>query len=177
MKLGKYVRPVCMPRKEGQRADDLAVPGQHGYVAGWGEKQIQLKQSSKSSKRRKGRSKVVVHVALAVSPDAICKNSTSQTFNSTVMFCAGDEKAGQHSCRGDGGGPFVRERYDPKSKVYRWTVAGLVSWGEGCGVKGRFSYFTRVAPYFDWISLVQNSKKKSEKKRRRKRLNRRNNES
>lgn len=155
--------------------NDLATPGKHGFVAGWGEKQTQVNQQDrKSSKqhRKKGRSKVTVHIALAVSPNKACRNNTRQVFNSTVMFCAEHDKAGQHSCRGDGGGPFVRERYDSRSRSYRWTVAGLVSWGEGCGVKGRYSFFTRVAAYSDWISETTNPSKKGRNNLRRRRLNR-----
>lgn len=149
--------------------NDLATPGKHGFVAGWGEKQTQVKQERKSSKkhRKKSRTKVTVHIALAVSSNKVCRNNTSQAFNSTVMFCAEHDKAGQHSCRGDGGGPFVRERYDSKSRDYRWTVAGLVSWGEGCGVEGRYSFFTRVAPYSNWISEKTNPPKRKGRNLRR----------
>lgn len=157
VKFGKYVSPVCLPAEH----NDLAAPGKHGFVAGWGEKQTQAKQDKKSSKHRKrGRSKVTVHVALEVSPDKACGNSTRQAFNRTVMFCAEHNKAWQHSCRGDGGGPFLRENYDSKTRGYRWTVAGLVSWGEGCGVKGRYSFFTRVTPYFGWILETTNPPKR-----------------
>lgn len=173
VKLGKYVSPVCLPEEN----EDLAAPGKHGFVAGWGERQTRLKPDRKSSKqsRKKSRTKVTVHIALGISSAQVCRNSTKQAFNNTVMFCAGDgEKAGQHSCRGDGGGPFLRERYDSKTRKYRWTVAGLVSWGEGCGVKGRYNFFTRVAPYFDWIAETRNPSKKGGRLRRQ-RLNGRQN--
>ena len=169
VKLGKYVSPVCLPGMN----DDLIIPGKHGFVAGWGERQTHIK-SRKASKQshKKGRSRVTVHIALAISNNRVCRNSTKQAFNSTVMFCAGDgEKTGQHSCRGDGGGPFLRERYDSKSRSYRWTVAGLVSWGEGCGVKGRYSFFTRVEPYSAWIADTTNPPKKGGRRLRRQRLN------
>jgi len=168
VKLGKYVSPVCLP-DVAMPGNDLATPGKHGFVAGWGEKQTQVKQERKSSKkhRKKSRTKVTVHIALAVSSNKVCRNNTSQAFNSTVMFCAEHDKAGQHSCRGDGGGPFVRERYDSKSRGYRWTVAGLVSWGEGCGVEGRYSFFTRVAPYSNWISEKTNPPKRKGRNLRR----------
>ncbi|XP_078348810.1 uncharacterized protein LOC144633803 isoform X2 [Oculina patagonica] len=172
VKLGKYVSPVCLPDLA-LRGNDLATPGKHGFVAGWGEKQTQVKQQDRKSSKhhRKKSRKVTVHIALAVSSNKVCRNSTRQEFNSSVMFCAEHEKAGQHSCRGDGGGPFVRERYDSKSRSYRWTVAGLVSWGEGCGVDGRYSFFTRVAPYSNWISETTNPSKKGRSHLRRRRLN------
>ena len=147
--------------------NDLAMPGKHGFVAGWGEKQTQVKQERKSSKKHRKKSRTKVHIALAISSNKVCRNTTSQAFNSTVMFCAEHDKGGQHSCRGDGGGPFVRERYDSKSRGYRWTVAGLVSWGEGCGVEGRYSFFTRVAPYSNWISGKTNPPKRKGRNLRR----------
>ena len=95
VKLGKYVSPVCLP-DEAMPGNDLATPGKHGFVAGWGEKQTQVKQDRKSSKkhRKKSKTKVTVHIALEVSSNKICRNSTSQSFNSTVMFCAEHDKAG-----------------------------------------------------------------------------------
>ena len=165
VKLGKYVSPVCLPEKD----DDLAIPGKHGFVAGWGERQTVNKD--RKSSRKKSRTRVTVHIALAISSNQVCRNSTKQPFNSSVTFCAGDgEKADQHSCRGDGGGPFLRERYDSKSRKYRWTVVGLVSWGDGCGVKGRYNFFTRVKPYFDWIAKMRNPPKKGIRRLRRQRL-------
>ncbi|XP_068695192.1 uncharacterized protein [Montipora foliosa] len=165
VKLGKYVSLVCLPEMN----EDLAVPGKHGFVAGWGEKQKNSKKDKKSKQsRKKSRSEITVHIALAISPNKVCKNSTKEAFNSTVMFCAGGgDKPGKHSCRGDGGGPFLRERYDSRSRKYRWTVAGLVSWGDGCGVKGRYNFFTRVAPYFRWIEDIRNPLKKDKRQLRR----------
>lgn len=169
VKLGKYVSPVCLPEKD----KDLAIPGKHGYVAGWGEKQTHMKQERKSSgrqSRKKSRSRVTLHIALSILSKKVCINSTKQVFNSSLMFCAGEgEKSGQQPCRGDGGGPFLRDRYDSRSRRYRWTVTGLVSWGEGCGTKGRYNFFTRVEPYFDWITETMNPPKRGGRRLRRQR--------
>ncbi|CAH3155316.1 unnamed protein product [Porites lobata] len=175
VKLGKYVSPVCLPEKD----KDLAIPGKHGYVAGWGEKQTHMKQERKSSgrqSRKKSRSRVTLHIALSILSKKVCINSTKQAFNSSLMFCAGEgEKSGQQPCRGDGGGPFLRDRYDSRSRRYRWTVTGLVSWGEGCGTKGRYNFFTRVEPYFDWITETMNPPKRGGRRlRRQRKRNRRN---
>jgi secreted trypsin-like serine protease len=64
-----------------------------------------------------------------------------------VMMCAGLVDGGKDSCQGDSGGPLVvkgpRERYD--------RIVGIVSWGEGCALKGRPGVYTRVSAVHDWV--------------------------
>lgn len=62
------------------------------------------------------------------------------------MICAGFESGGQDACDGDSGGPLVTvSGKTPK-------LAGLVSWGDGCGKPHKFGVYTRVANYVDWVS-------------------------
>jgi trypsin len=59
------------------------------------------------------------------------------------QICAGDIKDGlRDSCYGDSGGPLIN-----RSGV----LVGIVSWGMGCGVKGKPGVYTRVSQYRDWI--------------------------
>ena len=62
------------------------------------------------------------------------------------QLCAGGVK-GQDACQGDSGGPLMG--LEPASdKIY---LAGVVSWGIGCGREGLYGVYTKVSNYRDWI--------------------------
>jgi secreted trypsin-like serine protease len=69
------------------------------------------------------------------------------------MVCSGSYAGGEGSCNGDSGGPLVVALPDNS-----YVQVGIVSWGftsdtdaESCSVDARFSAYTRVARYEDWI--------------------------
>ncbi|XP_077156742.1 complement factor I [Paroedura picta] len=64
------------------------------------------------------------------------------------MECAGTYDGSVDSCKGDSGGPLVC--FDSDNVAYVW---GIVSWGENCGEEGHPGVYTKVADYFEWISL------------------------
>eukprot|EP00092_Neocalanus_flemingeri_P038583 GFUD01042012.1.p1 GENE.GFUD01042012.1~~GFUD01042012.1.p1 ORF type:complete len:530 (-),score=88.62 GFUD01042012.1:14-1603(-) len=74
-------------------------------------------------------------------------NSGSRQFIPEDTFmCAGWEEGARDACGGDSGGPLVVARVDGRAEVI-----GLVSWGIGCGVKGRPGVYTRVSQFVPWI--------------------------
>lgn len=140
------MRTVCLPQKQ---EGDLAIPRKYGLVTGWGAtKALKIGQVLTYTDTYRY-SNILQYSSFMIQEDQICQRSTSYRFNSSVTFCAGDGKGGKDTCNGDSGGPFVRE--SRREDGYRWIATGLVSWGEGCAQKDKFTFYTRVYPFIDWI--------------------------
>ena len=65
------------------------------------------------------------------------------------MMCAGGVK-GKDACQGDSGGPLMGVHPDT-GRVY---LAGIVSWGIGCGQHGRYGVYTRASLYKTWMENI-----------------------
>jgi len=57
------------------------------------------------------------------------------------MMCAGYDEGGQDACQGDSGGPLQCGDH----------LAGVVSWGRGCGVAGYPGVYTQVSYFTEWV--------------------------
>lgn len=65
------------------------------------------------------------------------------------MFCAGySQEVIGDACKGDSGGPFLMQHEE------RWYIVGIVSWGEGCGRKNKYGFYTRIANHLSWIQGI-----------------------
>lgn len=72
-----------------------------------------------------------------------CGRYPSSEFIASQMECWGVPNGSKDSCAGDSGGALIRagDRVE----------VGIVSWGEGCGIKGYPGVYTRVMTYANWI--------------------------
>jgi secreted trypsin-like serine protease len=79
----------------------------------------------------------------------VCLEDYSDPFASqpitSRMLCAGGAVGGLDSCYGDSGGPLVVDRESPVAAPNDYVLAGLVSFGEGCGQPGRPGVYARIA--------------------------------
>ncbi|XP_054729066.1 trypsin-like [Anastrepha obliqua] len=64
------------------------------------------------------------------------------------MICAGYlETGGVDACQGDSGGPLACND----------TLAGVVSWGNGCALSGYPGVYANVSEYYDWVLLTNST--------------------
>ena len=62
-----------------------------------------------------------------------------------TMFCAGKQEGGKDTCQGDSGGPATIE---VDGTV---LLAGVASWGDGCGEAKKYGVYTRLPSYASCI--------------------------
>ncbi|CAH1400728.1 unnamed protein product [Nezara viridula] len=124
-----HVQPICLPSKQNDYTNTF------GVVAGWG--QIQFKGTY---------SKVLLEVSLPIWEHEKCQHRFIEPIFCTNI-CAGFEEGGKDSCTGDSGGPLVQQREDG-----RWTIIGVVSWGDGCAKPQKPGIYTTVNKFLDWIA-------------------------
>ncbi|MBE9374339.1 serine protease [Saccharopolyspora sp. HNM0983] len=107
-------------------ADDSAYrPGTTGTVYGWGRTSEDGAPSG-----------VLRSVDVPVTSGRECGHAYSE-FDERGMFCAGVPEGGRDACAGDSGGPFVVDG----------ELAGVVSYGTGCGRPGTPGVYTKVSGY------------------------------
>ena len=98
------------------------------------------------------------------------RNSGQNEWIPNIFMCAGTAAGGQDSCEGDSGGPLVVKvrmmmmmmmmmmimMIMIKGKNGRWSLAGIISWGIGCGDRNRPGVYTRISEFRKWIRNVIN---------------------
>ncbi|XP_008567898.1 PREDICTED: serine protease 58-like [Galeopterus variegatus] len=63
------------------------------------------------------------------------------------MFCAGSPPESLHSCREIAAAPILCQN----------QLQGILSWSEGCTLRGDTGYYTKISHYTDWILKVIHS--------------------
>ncbi|MDM8525452.1 serine protease [Desulfococcaceae bacterium HSG8] len=117
-------------------AKDTVLEGKEALVIGWGvtddcwfcEASETLQQAS-----------------VPIVSDQACRESYSNEEITDNMLCAGYSEGGTDTCSGDSGGPLIVQEGDT------WRLAGITSWGDGCGEPGYYGVYTRVSQFIDFI--------------------------
>lgn len=134
-----HVSPVCLPA----RSQDFT--GRRCWITGWGKDGFGEEGQYQS---------ILKETDLLVIPPGECQARLRQTRLGPSyrlhpgMLCAGGE-LGKDACKGDGGGPLACE-----DASGRFQLAGIVSWGIGCGQAGIPGVYVNVAYYIDWIAQI-----------------------
>ncbi|XP_061591640.1 ST14 transmembrane serine protease matriptase b [Cololabis saira] len=130
--LNQNIWPICLPSP----TYDFPA-GREAWITGWGA-------------TREGGSKAAVlqKAPVRIVNDTVCKSLMDDVTDR--MLCAGVLKGGVDACQGDSGGPLSVT--GPSGRVF---LAGVVSWGEGCGRRNKPGVYTRVTKFRSWIT--QNS--------------------
>ncbi|XP_064519431.1 hyaluronan-binding protein 2 isoform X1 [Pseudopipra pipra] len=129
----KYVKTACLP-------NFFFPAGTDCFISGWGETET----GESSDQLLDARVKLISQ--RKCNERELHNNSLDES-----MFCAGKlRKPGIDSCQGDSGGPLTCVE---NSSHY---VYGLVSWGDGCGLKNKPGVYTQVTTFLSWIkSTIQ----------------------
>ncbi|KAL1260492.1 hypothetical protein QQF64_008319 [Cirrhinus molitorella] len=134
------MQPVCFPT-----FDQTFSDGSECLTSGFGTTEEGAVHASTS----------LMEVKVNIINSLLC--NSSQVYRGAVtknMICAGDMNGGRDSCQGDSGGPLVC-----KGANDRWYLAGITSWGAGCGQKQKPGVYSRVTSLLPWIySKMQQEK-------------------
>ncbi|XP_071537119.1 clotting factor G beta subunit-like [Panulirus ornatus] len=144
--LKTIINPVCLPWGP---ESSVELSGQKVTLTGWGDTQFFGTPSS-----------VLQEVSMTVFTPSRCVASYSELTHYSKNWprgireesiCAGDEEGGKDACQGDSGGPIVS-----RGLSGRYTLAGIVSRGYGCGLKDFPGLYVnlRYPPYLAWIKKV-----------------------
>ncbi|TMS20546.1 Transmembrane protease serine 9 [Larimichthys crocea] len=105
------------------------------YITGWG-----------SMREGGSLTNLLQKAAVNIIDDADCQQSYGNVLTPSMM-CAGYMEGGRDTCLGDSGGPLTCRHLSGQ-----WFIAGVTSWGHGCGRIGYPGVYTRVTTIRKWIS-------------------------
>jgi secreted trypsin-like serine protease len=134
--LSNFIQPACLPTSQSATFPSANSPA---WVVGWG-----TTSSGGSTSNLLKNVKITTYDGTQFCKDYYPVNWGQQ-------ICAGDYyNGGKDTCQGDSGGPlYILNTLNGKNK---YILAGITSYGIGCGDKGVPGIYTKVSAYLDWIN-------------------------
>ncbi|XP_068569925.1 ST14 transmembrane serine protease matriptase a [Cebidichthys violaceus] len=123
-----YIKPICMPAPQHDFSTGSTV-----WITGWG-----------ATREGGFAAKVLQRAQVRLINSSVCNNLMGGQIT-TRMMCAGVLTGGVDACQGDSGGPLS----SPSGS--RMFLAGVVSWGDGCGRRDKPGVYTTVTKFRGWI--------------------------
>ncbi|XP_075045860.1 transmembrane protease serine 13 [Mixophyes fleayi] len=126
-----FIQPACLPM-----TNQNFNPNTKCWISGFGKTVASSEDTSQ----------VLMKATVTIISTSTCNNVN--VYNGAIsdrMMCAGDLRGGIDSCQGDSGGPLVCLQNN------RWYLAGVTSWGTGCGQPNKPGVYTRVTSVLPWI--------------------------
>ncbi|XP_037626594.1 transmembrane protease serine 9 [Sebastes umbrosus] len=124
------IQSVCLPSSVHRFLNNAEC-----FITGWG-----------SMREGGSLTNLLQKAAVSIIQQADCQRSYGNVLTPNMM-CAGYMEGGRDTCLGDSGGPLTCR--EPSGQ---WFIAGVTSWGHGCGRIGFPGVYTRVTSVRQWIS-------------------------
>ncbi|KAM3620316.1 uncharacterized protein V6R79_021453 [Siganus canaliculatus] len=124
------IQSVCLPSPVHSFLESAEC-----FITGWG-----------SMREGGSLTNLLQKAAVNIIDQADCQGSYGDVLTSNMM-CAGSMEGGRDTCLGDSGGPLTCRHTSGQ-----WFIAGVTSWGNGCGRSGFPGVYTRVTSIRKWIS-------------------------
>uniref|UniRef100_A0A9J7XLB8 ST14 transmembrane serine protease matriptase b n=1 Tax=Cyprinus carpio carpio TaxID=630221 RepID=A0A9J7XLB8_CYPCA len=131
--LSQNIWPVCLP----EATHDFPA-GKSVWITGWGKLREEVGKSYAVAS-------VLQKAEVRIINSTVCRKLMDDGITPR-MICAGVLSGGVDACQGDSGGPMTSTESNG-----RMFLAGVVSWGDGCGRRNRPGIYTRVTEYRSWI--------------------------
>nr|XP_014354147.1 PREDICTED: transmembrane protease serine 12-like [Latimeria chalumnae] len=129
-----YIQPICISADTTEKLHDQLC-----YISGWGIG---------------GEGDVLQEAEVKMIPTETCNGPDA--YDGVVfknMLCAGREAGGIDSCEGDSGGPLTCYNEDQN----KFTLIGITSFGNGCGLARFPGIYTKVSKYVPWIVVARST--------------------
>ncbi|XP_039607533.1 transmembrane protease serine 11D-like [Polypterus senegalus] len=126
----EFVQPACLPLDTTK-----LTTGQTCTILGWG---LTSEKGSPSFN--------LLQAQINLYNSSECQKQLEMPITKS-MICAGRPNGGVDTCQGDSGGPLLCA----DQETNKWIVAGITSFGKGCGRQNSPGVYTRTTEFNSWI--------------------------